>query len=505
MFVKSRVTHEELVQLDRAHVWHPFTQMREWIQEDPIVLVKGKGATLEDSLGRQYLDGNSSIWTNLHGHNHPRLNRALQRQLDRLAHCSALGFANEPASLLARELVRLAGRHTWPSVGPRVAARHLRPHRLEKVFFSDDGSTALETALKMAHEAARRLHPGREPRFLSLESAYHGDTVGAVSLGQVELFHKAYRGLLFPVDKVMSPFCYRCPHNRAKPSQGDARESRRCQWECVGQVEQALKRAESEGRPYTAMVVEPVVQGVAGMVGQPRGWLARVARLLRTHGVWLIADEILTGLGRTGTGETTPPVLFGCHQEGVQPDFLCLAKGLSGGYMPLAATLTTAEIFEAFLGEYAEFRTFFHGHSYTGNPLGCAVALESLKILESSASIRQRQRLEAWMEETARTLPQRIPWLGDVRRSGLILGLELVQDPDKRTRFDPIDRIGARVCRAMASRGVLTRPIGDVIVLMPPYCTTRSQWKRMVGAFESACREVLGKASTAMDKAAHRV
>lgn len=491
-----------LARLDHAHVWHPFTQMRDWLRTEPTVLVAGQGAVLRDVHGREYLDANSSIWTNLHGHNHPRLNAALRRQLGKVAHTSALGLANEPAALLAAELARLAGAKGG---GPRPVPPHsaLRAPRLNKVFFSDDGSTAMEVALKLAHEFTRRTRgPARTPRFLTLQGAYHGDTVGAVSLGHIDLFHRAYAGLLFKTDAVMAPYCYRCPFNRARPERADARDYRRCQWECVGQVERKLSSAAKRGNPHAGFVFEPLMQGAAGMIPQPAGWLARVAGLARGHGALLIADEVMTGFGRTGLGliqdsgraATSPEGftgLFACQHEGVTPDFLAVAKGLTGGYLPMAATLTTQRIFDAFLGDYAEFKTFFHGHSYTGNQLGAAVALASLELLTSPASVRSRAQLEKSLRSELKQLWQ-LPQVGDIRQTGLVAGIELVRTWETREPFPLEARAGIRVCEAMARRGVLTRPIGNVVVLMPPYCTTPAQLRRMTAALAEAIREALG-------------
>jgi len=478
----------QLAQLDHAHVWHPFTQMRDWLRAEPRVIVSGKGAVLRDDQGREYLDANSSIWTNLHGHAHPRINAAIQRQLGKIAHSSALGLANEPASLLAAELVKAA---RLPD--PQTALRN--PH-LEKVFFSDDGSTALEVALKLTYEFTRRTHgPKTRPHFLSLAGAYHGDTVGAVSLGHIDLFHRAYAGLLFRTGQVMSPFCYRCPYNRAQPERADARDYRRCNWECVGQVEQRFTAAKKSCQPISAFVFEPLLQGAAGLVPQPEGWLARTAAIARAHGALLIADEVMTGFARTGVGSRfTPhassPPLFASHHEGVQPDFLCLAKGLTGGYLPMAATLTTQTVFDAFLGEYEEFKTFFHGHSFTGNQLGSAAALASLKLLNGAASVRQRARLETMLRAELATL-WASPHVGDIRQVGLVAGVELVRDWRTRAPFDLRERVGIRVCEAMAQRGVLTRPVGNVIVLMPPYCTTPAQLRRIIAALRDAIAETL--------------
>jgi adenosylmethionine-8-amino-7-oxononanoate aminotransferase len=473
--------------------------MRDWLQQEPVVIVSGKGATLRDVHGRSYLDANSSIWTNLHGHRHPTLNHALRQQLGKIAHTSALGLANEPAAILAERLVHLAS-------PPSATADDQPGFPLRKVFYTDDGSTAMEVALKLAYEFARRTGHSRKPRFLSLHGAYHGDTVGAVSLGHIDLFHRAYSGLLFKSDSVMAPYCYRCPYNRAQPERADARLYRRCNWECVDQVEQRFARATHEGRPYAAFVVEPRIQGAAGMIPQPEGWLPRVATIARAHGAQLIADEVMTGFGRTsapiedlqaaskerprtGTGQRGES-LFASLGEGVQPDYLVLAKGLTGGYLPMAATLTTQAVFDAFLGEYAEFKTFFHGHSYTANPLAAATAIASLDILESTASQVDRSRLLTCLREELSSLWSH-PAVGDIRQVGAVVGIELVKDWRTRKPFELREQTGIRVCSFMARHGVLTRPVGNVIVLMPPYCTTPRQVRSIVGTLRHALDKTL--------------
>ncbi len=480
-----------LAQLDHAHVWHPFTQMRDWLRREPIVIASGKGAVLRDIHGKDYLDANSSIWTNLHGHQHPKINSAITRQLKKISHSSALGFANEPASLLAETLVSAAN-----------SKLKTQNPKLGKVFYSDDGSTALEVALKLAYEFTRRTR-GKlvKPRFLSLDGAYHGDTIGAVSLGHIDLFHKAYGGMLFATNKVMSPYCYRCPFNRAKPERSDARKYRKCNWECVGLVEKKFAAQKKKNNSYAAFVFEPLMQGAAGMIPQPSGWLGQVTEIARSHGALLIADEVMTGFGRTGVtchvdDKTIVDVsekpmaakLFATGRVGIVPDFLCVAKGLTGGYLPMAATLTTQRVFDAFLGEYEEFKTFFHGHSFTGNQLGAAAALASLEILQTKQSVLQRAKLQKQLHEELQTL-WTLPNVGDIRQVGLVAGIELVKDWRTREPFALRERAGIRVCEAMAKRGVLTRPVGNVIVLMPPYCTTREQLQKMVSALREAVKK----------------
>ncbi|MCI0536546.1 MAG: aminotransferase class III-fold pyridoxal phosphate-dependent enzyme [Verrucomicrobiales bacterium] len=517
----------KFAELDHRYVWHPFTQMKTWLEREPIVISSGQGAVLRDVHGHEYLDANSSIWTNLHGHAHPKLNAALNRQLKRIAHSSFLGLANEPASVLAAKLVQVANRSKAEcgmrnAESERSRTRRFLPHsalrtpHLAKVFFSDDGSTAMEVALKLAYEFARRTGRSRRPKFLSLAGAYHGDTVGAVSLGHIDLFHKAYARLLFKSDQVPAPYCYRCPHNRAKPERADARLYRKCNWECTRIVEETISAQRKKGNPYAAMVVEPLIQGAAGMIPQPPGWLRRIAEIVRQNGAQLIADEVMTGFGRVGQASSLPnenesesdnlaknpsniigqasspkaacPTLFACQHEGVQPDFLVLAKGLTGGYLPMAATLTTQTVFDSFLGEYSEFKTFFHGHSYTGNQLGAAAALASLELLQSPKSMGARRHLEATLRRELPSLWD-LPNVGDIRQVGLIAGVELVRDWPTRTPFDLHEGTGQRVCAAMAGRGVLTRSIGDVIVLMPPYCTTAKQAKRIVSVLYEAIAE----------------
>jgi adenosylmethionine-8-amino-7-oxononanoate transaminase len=452
----------KLAALDQQYVWHPFTQMREWVASEPLVIESGRGAVLRDVHGREFLDANSSIWTNLHGHQHPAIGRAVRRQLGKIAHSSALGLANEPAALLAEKLSKAA--------------------RLPKVFFSDNGSTAMEVALKLSYEFARRARGLRTPRFLSLHGAYHGDTVGAVSLGRIDLFHKTFAGLLFKTDRVMAPYCYRCPFNRAKPERADARTYRKCNWECTGEVAKAFERR-AKRTPYAAFVVEPLMQGAAGMIPQPAGWLRDVAQIARNHGAQLIADEVMTAFRRASDK------LIACHSEAVQPDFVALAKGLTGGYLPMAATLTTQEVFDAFLGDYGAFKTFFHGHSFTGNQLGASAALANLKLLQDD---RLRAGLEKNMRDEEKQLWE-LPNVGDVRQVGVVMGVELVRDWTTRKPFKLIERAGIRVCEAMARRGVLTRPIGNVIVMMPPYCTTRAQLRKIFQALRDSVVETFGR------------
>jgi adenosylmethionine-8-amino-7-oxononanoate aminotransferase len=422
---------ETLKEWDREHLWHPFTQMQGFRAEDPLLISRAEGIYLYDIQGNRYLDGVSSLWANLHGHRRRELDRALVAQLEQVAHSTLLGIAHPPAIVLARRLVEMA------------------PAGLNKVFFSDNGSTAVEVALKVAFQFWRNRGQSRKQRFLKLSGAYHGDTLGAVSVGGIPLFHEIYRPLLFDTLEAPAPYCYRCPHRE------DCRE------QCLARLEELVAAHHQE---LAAVIVEPVMQGAGGMIPQPPGYLARVREVTRRHDVLLITDEVAVGFGRTGK-------MFACEHEAVSPDLLCLAKGITGGYLPLAATLATDEVYQAFLGEYEEFKTFFHGHTYTGNPLAAAVGLASLdifvhdRVLEGLAT--EIERLAGRLQKMAEH-----PHVGDIRQRGLMVGLELVADKGSRESFPPAQRTGHRVILAARQLGAILRPLGDVIVLMPPLCIT---------------------------------
>ena len=418
---------DSLADKDHRHLRHPFTQMRDWMAEGPVIIESGHGARLRDTKGREYLDANASIWTNIHGHNQPHINAAIRAQLDRVAHSSFLGLSNVPAVELAEKLVRIA------------------PRGLSRVFYSDDGSTAVEVAIKMAlHYWVHRGQPQRR-RFVAFTDAYHGDTIGAVSLGGIDLFHAIYKPLLFEVEHVT-----------------DAA---------------ALKSVlEKHSREVAAVAIEPLIQGAAGMRLWPRGLLTEVRRLCDEHGALMIADEVMTGFGRTGT-------MFACEQEDVTPDCLCLAKGLTGGYLPLAATLTTERVFDAFLGDYTERKTFFHGHSYTGNQLGCAAALASLEVFEEERTLANLQPKIALLREELEKFRSLKPVV-DLRQCGFIAGVEVGP-------YSWEAKAGIRVCQRARELGVLTRPIGNVIAVMPPLCVTADELRQICDVSRRAIQEVL--------------
>ncbi len=425
-------TREQLEQWDREHVWHPFTPMQPYAAAKPLIIERADGCFLYDLDGNAYLDGVSSLWCNVHGHRVPALDEALRRQIDSVAHSTLLGISNVPAILLARRLTELA------------------PPGLNRVFFSDDGATAVEVALKMAFQYWRQC-PTPQPaktKFLALQKAYHGDTLGDVSVGDLARFHHLFSPLLFPTIRAHSPYCYRCPLGLERVT---------CQMECAGELENLVR---DNADTLAAVVIEPLVQAAAGMITAPEGYLRRVREITKKHNVLLIADEVAVGFGRTGT-------MFASEQEGITPDFLCLAKGLTGGYLPLAATLTTDEVFSAFLGPASAGRTFYHGHTYTGNPLGAAVALASLELLTAPTGLpvlpAKIARLKSHLDRL-RTLPI----VGDVRQRGLLAGIELVADKTTKEPFPFERRVGAEVCRRLLAQGILLRPLGDVIVVMPP-------------------------------------
>jgi adenosylmethionine-8-amino-7-oxononanoate aminotransferase len=422
---------ETLEAWDREHVWHPFTQMLGFREEDPLIISRGEGIYLYDIQGNRYLDGVSSLWANLHGHRRRELDQALVAQLQQIAHSTLLGIAHPPAILLARRLVELA------------------PAGLNKVFFSDNGSTAVEVALKVAFQFWRNRGQGGKQRFLKLNNAYHGDTLGAVSVGGIPLFHEIYRPLLFDTLEAPAPYCYRCPHRKD------------CQQQCVTLLEEMVA---THHRELAAVILEPIMQGAAGMIPQPPGYLGRVREVTRRHDVLLIADEVAVGFGRTGK-------MFACEHEGVSPDLLCLAKGITGGYLPLAATLATDDIYQAFLGEYQEFKTFFHGHTYTGNPLGATVGLANLEIFAQDRVLEGLPPKIAQLTERLEHMAGH-PHVGDVRQRGLMVGLELVADRATREPFPVERRTGHRVILEARRLGAILRPLGDVIVLMPPLCIT---------------------------------
>jgi adenosylmethionine-8-amino-7-oxononanoate aminotransferase len=444
---------EDVADLDRRFLWHPFTQMRDWLAGEPLVIASAVGNHLIDAQGRRYLDGVSSLWCNVHGHRHPILDAAVRAQLDRVAHTTMLGLTHPGAAELAARLVALA------------------PQGLTRVFYSDAGATAVEIALKIAFQACQLRGETKRTRFASLVEAYHGDTIGAIAVGYSETFHRFYRPLLFDVLRLTPPHVFRWRDGMTDDAA------------CAAAIDEARAKMRAHGHELAALIVEPLVQGAAGMWMHPPGYLAELARLAREAGTLLICDEVATGFGRTGT-------FFACEQAGVAPDLLCVGKGITGGYLPLAATFASEALFETFLAPYEEFVAFFHGHTYTGNPLACAAGLASLDVFEQERTMVHVQGLARSLGEKLEREVAPLAHVGDVRRRGLMTGIELVHDRATRAPYPSVARIGHRVCEAVRRHGVILRPLGPVIVLMPPLSLKLDELDLLVSATARAIREV---------------
>jgi adenosylmethionine-8-amino-7-oxononanoate aminotransferase len=417
------------IEADKAHCWHPFTRQAEWCGRghEPLVITDGTGVWLQDSEGRRYIDGNSSIWTNIHGHAHPHLNAAITAQLGKIAHSSFLGFTHPLAGILSAKLCSY-----FPS------------QTLERVFFSDDGSTAIECALKMAAQYRRQTGEPERDTFVAFTNAYHGDTLGAASLGGVDRFHARIGGHGFPAIHISS-----LEELQALPPETITR--------------------------IAGVLIEPLIQGVNEMRPWPAGMLSQLRAWCDTHGVHLLLDEVMTGFGRTGK-------MFACQHEDVVPDFLCLAKGLTGGYLPMAATLVTGRIYDAFLGTAD--RAFYYGHSYTANPLGCAAAIASLELFESERTLEHLQGKIAHLSRELAALQSRQPLVHEIRQCGFVAGIEL-RRPDG-ARFPVSERFGEAICEAARAYGLLTRPILDTLVLMPPLSITIGELDHAISAIDKA-------------------
>lgn len=435
---------EELEQWDKHYLWHPFTQMRDYLDEKLLIIEKGEDSFLIDIYGNRYIDGVSSLWVNLHGHRREEIDQAIINQVKEISHSTMLGISNVPAIKLAKKLVEIT------------------PKGLNKVFYSDDGSTAVEIALKMAFQYWQQKSPPQieKTRFISLAYAYHGDTLGAVSVGGIDTFHTLYKPLLFPAYRVPSPYCYRCSLGKTYP---------KCHLDCLNRVEDVMKEHHQE---VAALIIEPLVQGAGGIIVFPPGYLKEIRRLCSQYNILLIADEVAVGFGRTGT-------MFACEQEEVVPNLMAVAKGISGGYLPLAATLTTDEVYSAFLGEYRELRTFFHGHSYTGNPLASSAALASLEIFERDHTLRNLKGKIIFLEEKLKSFLD-LPGVGEVRQKGFMVGIELVKDRESKEPYPLEEKVGIKVILEARKRGLIIRPLGDVIVIMPPLSISYEHLEKLV-------------------------
>jgi adenosylmethionine-8-amino-7-oxononanoate aminotransferase len=435
--------YDKLKQLDHIYLWHPFTQMQEWMGEEPLIVSAADGHHLIDIHGRKYLDGVSSLWCNVHGHRVKELDDAVRGQLDRVAHSTSLGLSHVPGIQLAQKLIEIA------------------PQGLQRVFYSDSGATAVEIALKMAVQYWQLKGETKRTQIASLAEAYHGDTVGSMSMGYSETFHRFHKGLLFPVLRLTPPHVYRYYQGM---NEADALNAA---------VNEAQEKLTQNKDSLAALIMEPLMQGAAGMWPQPVEYVKAMSEICRGNGILLIFDEVATGFGRTGK-------MFACEHAQVTPDILCLAKGITGGYLPLAVTLASEEIFSAFLGEYKEYKTFFHGHTYTGNPLGCAVALANLELFAGKNIVERMQPRISYIKKRLNDEFLALPHVRDVRQWGFMIGMELVEEKSPRKNYAPEKRIGHKVILEARKRSVIIRPLGDIIILMPPLNITDDELKLLL-------------------------
>jgi len=447
--------HDKLKQLDHRYLWHPFTQMQEWMGEDPMIISRGDGHYLIDDQGRKYLDGVSSLWCNVHGHRKKELDDAIRDQLDRIAHSTFLGLSHVPGIQLAQKLIEIA------------------PIGLQRVFYSDSGATAVEIALKMAVQYWQLKGEEKRTQIASLAESYHGDTVGSMSVGYSETFHRFHKSLLFAVLRITPPHVFRYYQQLSEANALQAA------------IKEADEKLSANKNTLAAFIMEPLMQGAAGMWSQPVGYVKALSEMCRRNNILFILDEVATGFGRTGK-------MFACERDGVTPDILCLAKGITGGYLPLAATLTSEEIFSAFLGEYKDFKTFFHGHTYTGNPLGCAVAIANLEIFHRENVIANMQPRVAYLQNRLREEFLALPHVSDVRQWGYMIGIELVDDRAGGKSYAAEMRMGHRVILEARKRSVMIRPLGDVIILMPPLSITDGELATLLDVVHDCIVTVTG-------------
>ncbi len=436
---------------DRKYIWHPFTQMKDWQTEDFPVIDRGEGCYLIDTEGRRYLDGVSSLWCNVHGHRVKEIDRAIKKQLGKIAHTTFLGLTHPTAIELAEKLISIA------------------PKGLTRVFYSDSGSEAVEIALKIAFQYWAQRGCPEKKKFVRLVNAYHGDTLGSVSVGGIDLFHQIYKPLLFDTFAIPSPYRYRW--------RGGS-DPEKVKKEALEAMEKVLRE---HHREIAAFVMEPLMQGAAGMIDQPAGYISRARELTRKYNTLLIFDEVATGFGRTGK-------MFAADHERVTPDIMAVAKGITGGYLPLAATLTTEEVYEAFLGRYEEFKTFFHGHTYTANPLACAAANANLDIFEKQKTLEKLQPKIAFLKKKIEEF-HGLRCVGDIRQCGTMIGIELVKDKATQQDFEPKEKIGVRVIEQARKKGAILRPLGPVIVLMPPLAMTERELNKLLDITYEAVKE----------------
>jgi len=453
----EHLNKSDLEENDKKYVWHPFTQMQDWIKETPIVIERGEKNYLIDDRGKRYLDGVSSLWVNVHGHQKKEINQAIINQINKIAHSTLLGLANVPSIELAERLVNIT------------------PQGLNKVFYSDNGSTAVEVGLKIAYQYWKQKSPrfSKKTKFISLVNAYHGDTLGSVGVGGIDLFYQIYKPIIINSIKAPSPYCYRCHLKKEFPA---------CELVCVNELEETIMK---ENEKIAALVIEPLMQGAAGMLKAPPGYLKRVRDICSMHNVLLIADEVATGFGRTGK-------MFACDHEGIEPDIICLAKGITGGYLPLAATLTKEEIFNGFCGDYDELKTFFHGHTYTGNPVACAAAIANIDLFEKEKTLIRLQDKIQLLSEKLRPIGE-LSHVGEIRQAGFMVGIEVVQNKESREAYSWQKKIGIKIIMEARKKGVIIRPLGNVIVLMPPLSITENELITLVDVVRKSIVDVTAR------------
>ncbi|MFC1500918.1 adenosylmethionine--8-amino-7-oxononanoate transaminase [Elusimicrobiota bacterium] len=459
-----------LISEDKHHIWHPFTQMADWIKDipsAPMIIKAGKGVYLYDSRGKKYIDGISSLWVNLHGHRKKEIDNAIKKQIGKVSHSTFLGLTHEPAIELAEELVQLS------------------PKELSRVFYSDNGSTSVEVALKMAYQYwQQKTKKSDKTMFLSLKNAYHGDTIGSVSVGGMDLFHTKFKSLLFDVCFASSPYCFRCKHRKNECifdyTKGFKNHctSLGCKGQCIESVKNLMQK---NHKNLAGAVVESMVQGAAGMITMPPGYMKEFEVLCKRYGVLLICDEVATGFGRTGK-------MLAIEHENIRPDFLCLSKSITGGYLPLAATIVAEKIYSAFLGKYEEYKTFFHGHTYTANPLACAAALANLKIFKRENVLKKLKHKINCLKSQLQNL-QNLPNVGNIRQLGFMIGIEIVKNKFSGKGFEPKEKVGAKICALCRPKGLIIRPLGDVLVLMPPLSISNAEITRMIKIVKNSINE----------------
>ena len=440
---------EQWIEKDLKYIWHPYTQMKDCRKFPPILITKAKGLKLYDNKGNYYYDTISSWWCNVHGHNHSGIKRAINKQLNSLEHVLFAGFTHKPAIALAEQLIKLT------------------PKNLTKVFFSDNGSTSVEVALKMSFQYWHNKRQNKKDKFVSLDSAYHGDTVGAMSVSGVDLYNKVFKPLFFDSYKIPTPYCYRCPMGKNRAA---------CNIQCIEPLEALLKKKNDE---ICAIILEPLVLCAGGMIIYPKEYLQKAANLAKKYDVHLIVDEVATGFGRTGK-------MFACEHVKIQPDFMCLSKGITSGYLPMGITLTSKDIYQAFYDDYEKKKTFYHGHTYTANPLACAAALASLEIFRKEKTLENVNNLSEVLKSELEQLLE-LPYVGDIRTIGLIAAIELVKDKNHKTPFSFEERIGLGVYKEGLKKKILLRPLGNIIYLFLPLCTKKSELLQIV----RSCREVI--------------